>query len=55
MSSRHILLLPFLLTEGLHTSRDLPTEQDAAACGKTLHRLPVAAALLTSHAQTPQP
>lgn len=55
MSSRHILLLPFLLTEGLHTSRDLPTEQDAAACGKTLRRLPVAAALLTSHAQTPQP
>ena len=55
MGSRHILLLPFLLTEGLHTSRDLPTPDSAAACGKTLQRLPVAAALLSSHAQTPQP
>lgn len=55
MSSRRILLLPFLLTDGLHTTRDLPTPETAAACGKTLLRLPVAAALLTSHAQTPLP
>ena len=55
MRSEHVLLLPFLLTEGLHTSRDLPTEQDAAACGKTLRRLPVAASLLTAHSQTPLP
>ncbi len=46
MQSQHILLLPFLLTEGVHTARDLPTEQDAAACGKTLTRLPVVANLL---------
>lgn len=47
MRSRHVLLLPFLLTEGVHTTRDLPTEADAAACGKTLQRLPVVAALLS--------
>lgn len=47
MQAEHILLLPFLLTEGLHTTRDLPTEEDAARCGKKLTRLPVAAALLT--------
>lgn len=46
MLSRHVLLLPFLLTEGVHTSRDLPTPKEAAACGKTLTRLPVAAELL---------
>lgn len=46
MRSRHVLLLPFLLTEGVHTSRDLPTAEAAAACGKTLVRLPVAAELL---------
>jgi len=46
MKSRHVLLLPFLLTEGVHTSRDLPTPEQAAACGKTLTRLPVAAELL---------
>lgn len=48
MASSHILVLPFLLTEGIHTSRDLPTEADAAACGKTLVRLPVAASFLTA-------
>ncbi len=48
MQAGHVLLLPFLLTEGIHTARDLPTEAEAAACGKTLHRLPVAAALLTT-------
>ena len=48
MKADHVLLLPFLLTEGVHTARDLPTEVDAAACGKTLSRLPVAAALLHS-------
>ncbi len=47
MKAQHVLLLPFLLTEGLHTSRDLPTAADAAACGKTLTRLPVVPALLT--------
>ena len=47
MHSRHILLLPFLLTEGVHTTRDLPTDATAAACGKTLTRLPVVAKLLT--------
>lgn len=46
MSSTRVLLLPFLLTEGVHTARDLPTEADAAACGKSLCRLPVAAELL---------
>lgn len=48
MEASRILVLPFLLTEGLHTTRDIPTADDAAACGKTLTRLPVAAALLTT-------
>lgn len=48
MRAAHILVLPFLLTEGIHTSRDLPTADDAAACGKTLVRLPVAASFLTN-------
>ncbi len=48
MHSRHILLLPFLLTEGIHTRRDLPTEAQAQACGKTLTRLAVAASMLDS-------
>ena len=47
MRSEHVLVLPFLLTEGLHTQRDLPTEAEAKACGKTLRRLPVAASLLS--------
>lgn len=46
MRARRLLLLPFLLTEGVHTARDLPTAQDARACGKSLTRLPVVAALL---------
>lgn len=50
MRARHVLLLPFLLTEGVHTSRDLPTADDAAACGKSLTRLPVLASLLESQA-----
>jgi len=49
MRAQHVLLLPFLLTEGIHTTRDLPTPEDASRCGKTLTRLPVAAALLTHH------
>ncbi len=49
MQAEHVLLLPFLLTEGVHTSRDLPTAEDAAACGKTLTRLPVVASLLHPH------
>lgn len=48
MQAEHVLLLPFLLTEGIHTARDLPTAQDAATCGKRLTRLPVVAALLNS-------
>ena len=48
MSATHILVLPFLLTEGVHTHRDLPTEADAAQIGKTLHRLPALASLLDS-------
>ena len=52
MRARHVLLLPFLLTEGIHTTRDLPTQQDAQAIGKTLQRLPVVAALLTPHEKT---
>ncbi len=52
MKADHVLLLPFLLTEGIHTARDLPTEADAAACGKSLRRLPVAAALLTTNIPT---
>lgn len=46
MQAQHVLVLPFLLTEGVHTARDLPTAADAAACGKSLRRLPVAASLL---------
>lgn len=46
MQAEHVLLLPFLLTEGFHTTHDLPTAENAAACGKTLTRLPVVAALL---------
>lgn len=46
MSASRVLILPFLLTEGIHTSRDLPTEADAAACGKTITRLPALAHLL---------
>lgn len=46
MTSQHVLLLPFLLTEGIHTARDLPTPEQAAACGKTLTRLPVVANML---------
>lgn len=48
MQSRHILLLPFLLTDGIHTHRDLPTPEQAAACGKVLTRLQVAASMLDS-------
>lgn len=48
MHADHVLLVPFLLTGGIHTSRDLPTERDAAACGKTLRRMPVAAELISS-------
>ena len=47
LKARKVLLLPFLLTEGLHTRRDLPTATQAAACGKELTRLPVLASLLT--------
>lgn len=46
MQAAHVLLLPFLLTEGVHTAKDLPSEAEARACGKTLERLPVAAELL---------
>ncbi len=49
MQAESVLLLPFLLTEGVHTARDLPTETDAAACGKQLHRLPVVPALLADN------
>ncbi|MBR5888008.1 MAG: hypothetical protein IKZ07_07360 [Akkermansia sp.] len=55
MQAEHVLLLPFLLTEGLHTTRDLPTPQAAEACGKTLLRLPVVAALLHSHEPPAEP
>ncbi len=48
MTARHIILVPFLLTEGVHTHRDLPTETDAAELGKTLTRLPSLASLLDS-------
>ena len=50
MSAAHILVLPFLLTEGVHTHRDLPTAEDAAACDKTLKRLPALASLLDQQA-----
>lgn len=46
MNAQHVLVLPFLLTEGVHTHRDLPTEADAAAAGKTITRLPALARLL---------
>lgn len=48
MCADHVLLLPFLLTEGVHTERDLPTQGQAAAYGKTMQRLPVVAELLSS-------
>ena len=54
MQAQHVLVLPFLLTEGVHTQRDLPTAAHAAACGKTLERLPVAAALLPDTAEAPE-
>ncbi len=47
MQAEEVLLLPFLITEGVHTSRDLPTTEDAALCGKSLRRLPVVPALLS--------
>ncbi|MDO5469907.1 MAG: CbiX/SirB N-terminal domain-containing protein [Akkermansia sp.] len=53
MRSAHVLLLPFLLTEGIHTTRDLPTPEQAATCGKQLTRLPVVATLLARHNDTP--
>ncbi len=46
LHSHRILVLPFLLTEGIHTRRDLPTPEQAAACGKELTRLPALAQLL---------
>lgn len=46
LKAAHVLVLPFLLTEGIHTTRDLPTEADAATCGKTITRLPALAQLL---------
>ena len=46
LKARKVLLLPFLLTEGLHTQRDLPTAAQAASCGKELTRLPALATLL---------
>ena len=46
LHSHRILVLPFLLTEGIHTRRDLPTPGQAAACGKELTRLPALAQLL---------
>ncbi len=51
MAAKRVLLLPFLLNEGVHTARDLPTAEDAAACGKILERLPVVAALLAPDAR----
>ncbi len=55
MQAEKVLLLPFLLTEGVHTARDLPTEADAAACGKQLHRLPVVPTLLHHTPPSPSP
>ncbi len=46
LKARKVLLLPFLLTEGVHTRRDLPTAAQAAACGKEITRLPALATLL---------
>ncbi len=48
MQARRVLVLPFLLTEGLHTGRDLPTAADAARHGKHILRLPIIAQLLTT-------
>ena len=55
MKSHRIVLLPFLLTEGVHTQRDLPTPQDAASCGKTLTRLPALAQLLIEQTDETRP
>ena len=46
LKAQKVLLLPFLLTEGIHTQRDLPTAAEAASCGKELNRLPALATLL---------
>lgn len=48
MQAKRVLMLPFLLTEGLHTDRDLPTAADAARHGKHILRLPIIAQLLTT-------
>ncbi len=49
MQAHHVLLVPFLLTEGIHFNRDLPKQKDASVCGKTLQYLPVATVLLQAN------
>ncbi len=41
LSAPRVLLLPFLMTEGMHFTRDLPTAAQAANLGKELHIQPV--------------
>lgn len=41
LSAPRVLLLPFLMTEGMHFTRDLPTTAQAAELGKELHIQPV--------------
>lgn len=46
MKAKRILVQPFLLCEGIHAQRDLPSPAEAAMRGKQLERLPVMAAYL---------
>ena len=55
MQAQRVLVLPFLLTEGIHTGRDLPTAADAARHGKQILRLPIIAQLLSDAHSTPAP
>lgn len=41
LKAAQIVLLPFLMTRGMHFTRDLPTREEAAAVGKELHIHPV--------------
>ncbi len=46
MEATRVHLLPFLLCEGYHSRNDLPSADDAGACGKVLLRHPVIGDLL---------
>ncbi len=39
LPTQHIILIPFLITQGIHYQRDLPTEEEVVSLGKTLDKL----------------